>query len=233
MKSVKFSFIALLILAGWPLALLAQQKQPTEKEALLVVSVINEKKKPQPGEQVTFVGEKSKKTFSGVTGPDGLFEVLVPKGDKYAIKYKTLSSQEDYTTLDIPDVKGELLTFDVIIQFEVPKTYTLENVYFETGKSTIKPESFKYIDEMAEYLKLKKTMVIEISGHTDNVGSAEANLKLSQDRAAAVRTYLVKKGIAGERIQAKGYGDTQPIAPNETEQGRQKNRRTEVRILSE
>lgn len=74
-------------------------------------------------------------------------------------------------------------------------------------------------------------MIVEVGGHTDNVGSDEANLKLSHDRAKSVRDYMVKAGIASERLQAKGYGETQPVADNETEDGRKANRRTEFVIL--
>jgi outer membrane protein OmpA-like peptidoglycan-associated protein len=82
-------------------------------------------------------------------------------------------------------------------------------------------------------MKLKKTLVLEIAGHTDNVGTPEGNLKLSQDRSNSVRDYLVKKGIATTRIVPKGYGDTQPIASNDTDANKQKNRRTEVRVVRE
>ena len=74
-------------------------------------------------------------------------------------------------------------------------------------------------------------MVIEISGHTDNVGDVEVNQRLSESRAKAVRAYLLKKGISGERVRAVGHGESQPIASNDTDEGKQKNRRTEVRIL--
>ena len=210
-----------------------QKLEPTEKDALLNVQVINEKEKPQTGEQVFFESTTTKKVYSGITKEGGKFDILVPKGDKYNIKYKTIASDAEYTVLEVPDNKGELLSFDVIIQFELPKRYTLDNVYFETGKADIKPASYKYIDEMAEYMKLKKTMVIEISGYTDNVGESASNIKLSQDRANSVRAYLIKKGITGNRISAKGYGDAQPVASNDSEAGRQKNRRTEVRVLKE
>lgn len=149
------------------------------------------------------------------------------------MKYKAFTSDADYTTLDVPNNKGELLEFEVTIQFEIPKTYTLDNVYFESGKSVINPKSFKELDELAEYMELKKTLVIEIAGHTDNVGSADSNLKLSQDRANSVRDYLVKKGIDAARVMAKGYGDMQPVASNDTDAGKQKNRRTEVRVIKE
>jgi outer membrane protein OmpA-like peptidoglycan-associated protein len=106
-------------------------------------------------------------------------------------------------------------------------------VFFDSGKSTLKPESAKELNELVEYMGLKKTMVVEIAGHTDNAGNKDANQKLSEERANAVRDYLIKKGIAADRVIAKGYGDTQPIADNTTEAGKQKNRRTEVRTIKE
>jgi outer membrane protein OmpA-like peptidoglycan-associated protein len=182
---------------------------------------------------VTFESIKTKKAFSGITKEGGKFDILVPKGDKYKVKYKTFTSDADYTVLDVPVGKGELLSFEVTIQFELPKQYTLDNVLFDSGKATLRPESSKELNELVEYMNLKKTLVIEIAGHTDNVGNADANLKLSQDRANTVRDYLIKKGIAENRVLAKGYGDTQPLGSNDTEKGKQKNRRTEVRVVKE
>ena len=87
--------------------------------------------------------------------------------------------------------------------------------------------------DLVEVMKLKKTLVIEIAGHTDNVGSLESNQTLSANRAKSVRNYLIGKGISSSRVTAKGYGETEPVANNMTDEGRQKNRRTEVRIISE
>jgi len=111
--------------------------------------------------------------------------------------------------------------------------YTLENVYFDTGKLTLKSSSYKTLDNLAELLTYKKDMVIEIAGHTDNVGDDAANQRLSEDRAKSVKSYLVSKGVSPEQIKAVGYGETVPIADNATEEGRSKNRRTEVKILNE
>ncbi|HET7817719.1 MAG TPA: OmpA family protein [Bacteroidia bacterium] len=229
MKKIYSLFLAVFISAP----LFSQKLEATPTQALLIVSVKNEKDVPQAGQEIFFESKLNKKIFSGITKENGSFEILVPKGDSYDIKYKTIANNADYTVLDVPKNEEELLSFDVIIQFAMPKKYTLDNVYFETGKALIKPSSYKYIDEMVEYMQLKKNIVIEISGHTDNVGAAATNLKLSQDRAEAVRAYLLKKGIAANRVVAKGYGDTQPIDNNLTDAGRQKNRRTEVKILSE
>ena len=107
----------------------------------------------------------------------------------------------------------------------------LDNCTFENGKATLQETSFPVLDELVAYLKRKDDDRIEIGGHTDNVGSAASNLKLSQERANSVRDYLITKGIDSARLVAKGYGMSQPIADNKTAAGKAENRRTEVTIL--
>ncbi len=138
----------------------------------------------------------------------------------------------DYDKIEIPDT-NLLMTMNLTIQIEPPKTYTLKNVLFDTGKSTLKLSSYEALNDLYEVMKLKETLVVEIAGHTDSTASAETNQKLSENRAQTVRNYLIKKGIREDRITAVGYGETQPVADNGTEEGRQKNRRTEVRIIRE
>ncbi len=210
----------------------AQTLKPTETLALLNVEVINDTKKPLENEAVSFVSTKTKKIYSNITKANGKFELLVPKGDKYKVQYKAFTTNEDYSEVDIPNEAGAF-TVDYTLTISPPKHYTLNNVFFDTGKSTLKPESSKELNQLAEYMTLKKSTVIEISGHTDNVGTPEANQKLSEERANLVRNFLIKKGIAAERVVAKGYGDTQPIDDNKTEAGRAKNRRTEVKTLKD
>ncbi len=117
------------------------------------------------------------------------------------------------------------------IKIEPPTTFTLEDVHFESGKATLRKSSYDRLNEMVEYMKSKPSVKLEIAGHTDNVGSKQDNKKLSLQRAKAVKNYLVEQGIEEKRLVAKGYGESQPVATNETKEGRQKNRRTEVRIL--
>lgn len=105
-----------------------------------------------------------------------------------------------------------------------------DNLLFDFGKATIKESSFPFLDELAQALIDNPTYGIDIVGHTDNVGSATANLKLSQDRANSVKAYLVSKGIDGTRLQATGKGMTEPIADNSTAEGRAANRRVEFII---
>jgi OOP family OmpA-OmpF porin len=104
------------------------------------------------------------------------------------------------------------------------------NLDFEFNKAIIKPASFASLDELSEVLN-KVNWNLILSGHTDNVGSEDFNLKLSSKRAEAVKNYLINKGIAAERITAKGFGETMPIAPNDTEENRAINRRVEFFIV--
>ncbi len=101
-------------------------------------------------------------------------------------------------------------------------------VNFDTGKSTIKPDSAKTLDDAAAALQVAGTVKVEVAGHTDNVGTPDANLRLSQERAQAVMAALVTRGVKADRLTAKGYGQTTPIADNRSEDGRAKNRRVEL-----
>jgi outer membrane protein OmpA-like peptidoglycan-associated protein len=118
-----------------------------------------------------------------------------------------------------------------VMAAELAKTgkVTLRSIQFDTGKATLKPESSSMLDQVVALLKQDQSLKLEVQGHTDNVGAAAANLKLSQDRAAAVKDYLVTTGgIAAARLTTAGFGDTKPVAPNTTDEGRAQNRRVEL-----
>src|SRR2546421_12612767 len=107
----------------------------------------------------------------------------------------------------------------------------LRGVIFETGKSALKPESFTVLDIVAQSLQANPDIRIEIAGYTDNTGAAATNARLSQARAEAVRAYLATRGVAPNRMTAKGYGPANPIAANPTAAGRAQNRRGELHQL--
>lgn len=109
--------------------------------------------------------------------------------------------------------------------------FDLRNVFFATGKFELKTESSNELNFIVDILNKNPNIKIQISGHTDNVGLAESNLLLSENRAKAVLEYLVSKGIPAIRLSSKGYGATKPISNNNTEEGRAQNRRTEIEIL--
>lgn len=107
---------------------------------------------------------------------------------------------------------------------------TLDDVLFDTGKATLKPGAQRALDRLAEFMQRYPERKVRVEGFTDDTGSAEANQSLSQERAAAVRDQLVRRGIAPERVEAVGYGPAFPVASNSTPAGRQQNRRVEVVI---
>lgn len=114
---------------------------------------------------------------------------------------------------------------DDVVKIGVP--IILEGITFDVGKATIKPESEATLMKALKTLETYTDISVEISGHTDNTGSAKLNQKLSEERANSVKDWLVSKGIDPSRITTKGYGKDKPIADNKTAEGKQKNRRIE------
>jgi outer membrane protein OmpA-like peptidoglycan-associated protein len=121
----------------------------------------------------------------------------------------------------------------VLLQpIEVGNKVILKNIFFDTNKSEIKDESKPELKKLVDFLNLNPTVRIEVSGHTDNVGSDQLNQTLSENRAKSVYQYLVTNNINPTRLVYKGYGETQPVASNDNEEDRSKNRRTEFKIIS-
>jgi outer membrane protein OmpA-like peptidoglycan-associated protein len=112
------------------------------------------------------------------------------------------------------------------------KTLILEGVTFETGMSTLTPESETILNGVAESLVANDTIRVQVTGHTDNTGSLALNRRLSRARADAVRTYLISRGVAEDRLTARGFGPDQPVASNKTAEGRAQNRRVELTRLN-
>ncbi|MEO1514476.1 MAG: OmpA family protein [Bacteroidota bacterium] len=110
-------------------------------------------------------------------------------------------------------------------EFEKGEAITLDNIFFAHDESELLPASFPQLDELVRVLQEQSELSIKVCGHTDNSGQAEYNLVLSEKRAAAVADYLAQKGISKKRLQLQGFGDSQPVADNDTEEGRQANRR--------
>jgi outer membrane protein OmpA-like peptidoglycan-associated protein len=123
-----------------------------------------------------------------------------------------------------PDVYRTIIVRDDRIELK-------QTVHFATAKDRILPDSFAMLNEVAQALKDNPTFSVRIEGHTDSVGDAGRNLTLSQKRADAVRSYLIKQGIAPERMDAVGYGEDRPIEDNRTEEGRAANRRVEFHLI--
>lgn len=177
--------------------------------------------------------ETKRLIFDTITSPDGYYEFKVPVDRMYEIIPKNSDLLTTGTTIDLTRLVLEdtIKTTIGTGSFEVGTKLTLNQIYFDFGKSTLRQVSKYELDRLFQLLKNNPALEIEIGGHTDNVGSLDFNKKLSQGRAEAVMNYLIKKGISPTRLTAKGYADLQSIATNETDEGRQKNRRVEFKII--
>ena len=176
-------------------------------------------------------GDRMALSISDTTGS---YTVSLPEPMAYAIEINASGYLYYLDILDYSSVSGdEKMRKDFFLKkVEVGTKVVLDNIYFQTGKAILRPESEEALNQVLRFLENNPSMRLEISGHTDNTGSLRINQKLSRDRAIAVVNYLVGKGIPQEMLESKGYADTQPVAENSTVEGRTKNRRVEFKVLS-
>lgn len=140
---------------------------------------------------------------------------------------ETKTYQDNATVITDDDFKVKVEVFE---NLGIGKKFRLSNLYFEQSSTTIKPQSFPQLDKLVNTMKLNPKMKIEILGHTDNNGDPRLNLSLSHFRATVISNYLFNRGVAADRIKVTGKGQEEPIAPNDTEENRIKNRRVEFII---
>lgn len=208
----------------------------TKTEALIKFVVVDkEKQVPIPGIVISLTGPDGTKYHTTETDTQGYSEVLVPIGKKYDLVYLSLGRQDVSANVAVPDEPRKTIKLTLRykrFEQESEPRFVLDGVQFDTGKATLRPESFPRLDGIAEYLKHKPSSRIQISGHTDDIGNPKANKLLSEQRARACRDYLmITHGIDGSRIEAVGYGSERPISSNGTPEGRQQNRRIEATQL--
>jgi hypothetical protein len=151
-------------------------------------------------------------------------------------KYQITADAEGYiprtVIVDPKEAVNGVITRDILLTSK-GGTIVLTHLIFEQGKAVINPKSFTELDEVAAMLKENLKMEIQLEGHTDNKGNPEANMKLSQSRVDAVKKYLVGKGVKKDRVKTKAFGGSKPIATENTEEARAKNRRVEMRVLKD
>jgi outer membrane protein OmpA-like peptidoglycan-associated protein/tetratricopeptide (TPR) repeat protein len=167
------------------------------------------------------------------TDEEGKFFITLPVNKEYAfnVNRKNYLFYSDHFLLE-QNSKDSFFTLNIPLQpIEKGAGIILKNIFFDNNSFVIKKESSAELEQLAAMLQENPKLRLEISGHTDNVGKKEDNLKLSTSRAQAVVAHLVTNGISAARLQAKGYGDSRPIAPNETEVGKSNNRRTEIHVM--
>jgi outer membrane protein OmpA-like peptidoglycan-associated protein len=164
----------------------------------------------------------------------GKYLISLPSGKNYGIAVKAEGYLFHSENLNIPPTTTyrEVEKDIKLKKLEVGSTIVLNNIFFDFDKSTLRTESYPELERLLKLLNDYPTLKIEISGHTDNKGSASYNKTLSENRAKAVVDYLTGKDINKSRLTYVGFGFDKPIATNDTDEGRQLNRRTEFKILS-
>ncbi len=168
----------------------------------------------------------------------GEYQIRVPGGQLYGVHAESTNRISENQNLDLRNITYDEVIENSVLKLEPIKLATVEenvsivlnNIFFDFDKATLKQESFSELNRIVSLLKEREGMEIEISGHTDATGPEQYNLVLSERRAASVVQYLLDKGIDKNRISVVFYGETKPIAPNSTLEGRRKNRRVEFKI---
>lgn len=205
------------------------------KPVLLVEGkLINGKtKQPMAGTVIYEFLTDGKEAGKATAYTDGKYKISLPAGFDYSILADSKGFYAVSATLEISkDTVSKTVTKDIILfPIETGETIRLNNLFFERSKYVIRPESYSELNRLVKLMQDNPNMIIELSGHTDNVGPEEPNQKLSQNRANEVKSYMISRGIKENRIKAVGYGEIRPVGDNNTEEGRQKNRRVEFTIL--
>jgi outer membrane protein OmpA-like peptidoglycan-associated protein/tetratricopeptide (TPR) repeat protein len=185
--------------------------------------------------QLEFIDvDLSKVVATTLSNDTGTYTARLPEGKAYGVE---INAKGYLFYIDMVDITGKVPEEPIRHDFKLEKVevgtkVVLENIFFETNKATLKPESYPQLEQVLKFLSSNPTVRMEISGHTDNVGSLKLNTNLSRARAESVVRYLVERGVDPSRLDSKGYAFSQPIAPNDTPEGRAKNRRVEFKILS-
>jgi outer membrane protein OmpA-like peptidoglycan-associated protein len=224
--------------------------EATRTQAAMRLFVVDPEAGPLQGVVIKLTGPDGATYFTGETDSLGYAEVLVPNGARYEMEYLSLGQRTQRASVTVADtpnldmrltlrhrrqraravstpLPGPQEPAATPTPAEVPG-FVLAGVLFESNSATIQPASYERLDRVVEYLTHMRSARIRVAGHTDNVGNPRRNQQLSEQRAQAVREYIVSHGIAGDRVEAVGYGDAQPVAPNDTERGRAQNRRIEA-----
>lgn len=184
---------------------------------------------------VRLVDNNENKIVSTVkTGPSGYFEVVIPRAGNFGLRTAKSGYLFNSMNFNLPPFEKyqEIDSHILMVRAEVGSKVVLKNIFFSLNQSELKPESLSELENVRDLLLENPEWRIQINGHTDNVGHPKTNMALSLKRAESVVSFLIREGIAPERLQAKGFGSERPLVSNDDEnEGRQINRRTEIEII--
>lgn len=205
---------------------------PMVAKPIISGTIIDAKTNDKIDAEVSFYSSENIDT-ENLSTEDGYFKKEVADKLMYYFNvskegYLSTTDSLDITNMEDPIFAGKDIYLTPI---EVGTTVRLDHIYFDFDKATLKSESFEELDKVVNFMNDNPTITIEIGGHTDSKGADEYNLTLSQARSEAVRSYVVEHGIREERIEAQGYGESEPETTNDTEEGRAINRRVVFTVL--
>ncbi len=213
---------------------------PTNRKApeltLLKGKVTTDSKTDIANTKITVTDNEANEVITTLT-PDektGEFSIPLPSGKNYGVAFEKSGHlfYSENVTLKIGDKFKEVSKTVILPQIKKGASIVLNNLFFETGKADLKPESTPELNRVGKLMKENPALIIELQGHTDNTGSDAVNIKLSQQRAESVKNFLTAIKIPSSRLQAKGYSSSKPLGDNNTEQGRALNRRTELVVIA-
>ena len=205
-----------------------------EIQGVQLIAKVIDSKTSAPVEATMVVKSNETGAKSANANNTGIIKVEVPEGKIYEIEVSAVGYMPQKQTIDLTTVSHGVkkeISLDPLVRLEKGLVVNFQNVNFQRGKAILTPDDLTSLDFVSNILIENPTLHINILGHTDNVGRAEFNMKLSNKRANAVMRYLIKKGAKPEQMKAFGYGETKPLVSNKTLAGKAQNRRIEFKVI--
>ena len=210
--------------------IIAQNSEINSDFARTTITIKNEFNIPYPNTRILIKGSTKNYTFISDVQGNGIIDLK--KGEEFIVSCFVNGEEFKFDEVIYIEKNKNIISANIDLQFDLYESiFEIKNLNFKTAKYNIEEKYFQELDNLKSLLVNENEIRIEIAGHTDNNGSELANQLLSENRAKSVKSYLVKNGIDKLRINCVGYGEKQPIANNNSKQGREKNRRIEIRIL--
>ena len=210
--------------------IIAQNSEINSDFARTTITIKNEFNIPYPNTRILIKGSTKNYTFISDIQGNGIIDLK--KGEEFRVSCFVNGEEFKFDEVIYIEKNKNIISANIDLQFDLYESiFEIKNLNFKTAKYNIEEKYFQELDNLKSLLVNENEIKIEIAGHTDNNGSELANQLLSENRAKSVKSYLIKNGIDKLRINCVGYGEKQPIADNNSKQGREKNRRIEIRIL--